>query len=140
MKRLFSALAVLFVMMAPGANAKMLGQFETYEAMEKAIAARMAENDFGGIIDLFDPKQRMISQSQRSTLVGNFSRFYTSPLIENAKLYEDKAGGGFQRAIYAYWGDNFPAYLYVVTQKRNNGIWVQQFNLEGQFSKVFDKW
>ena len=123
-----------------GANANGLGKFKSYADMEGAIAQRMTAKDFSGVLDLFDPTGRFIPAAKRQQMIASFASYYKAPLKDNAVVYEDVARGGFRRAIYAYWGDTFPVYLYIVTQERDGAVQVQQFDLQGTFSKAYANW
>ena len=114
------------------------GSFESLEAMEQEISAKIMGLDFEGALSTMDPKGRSLSPEQKDRFVSTLKNYFRQPLTHQALVKEIVLGGGYRRAVYSYWRDGLPIYLYVVTHQREAGFWVLQYNIETSFSKIMD--
>ena len=90
------------------------------------------------VLKVLDPSGRSLSAEQRSKFVSSLTNYFLKPLTQSAVLREELMGGGFRRAMYAYWEDDLPIYLYVVTHQRGDEVWLLQYDLQTTFSKAVD--
>lgn len=140
MKHIFAVICVALLTFASGAKAEApFGSFENVSAMEHEIGSAIMALDFEKALSVIDPRGRSLSQEQKDRFVGSLKNYYRQPLNEMALVKEDELGAGFRRAMYAYWRDTLPLYVYLVTQERDGGIWILQYNIETTFSKIIDK-
>jgi hypothetical protein len=124
----FSLLAV------PVSAAPPFGVFKDISDMDEKIAKRMMALEFDGVLSVLDPSGRSLSAEQRSKFVGSLTNYFRTPLTQKAVLREELMGGGFRRALYGYWENDLPIYLYVVTHTRADGVWLLHYDLQTTFS------
>lgn len=141
MKRFFAVIPLLVALMVallapPAQAAPPFGAFASIRDMELMVGGKIKTLDFDGALAVIDPAGRSLSVEQKDRFVNSLSGYFLHPMTQEALLKEEILGGGFRRAIYAYWRDDLPVYLYVVTHSREDAVWLLQYNIDTSFSKI----
>lgn len=139
MIRLLARIALVFTIFAtPAFAAPPFGVFKNISDLDQQVQSKMQALQFDDVLKVLDPSGRSLSAEQRSKFVSSLTNYFLKPLTQSAVLREELMGGGFRRAMYAYWEDDLPIYLYVVTHQRGDEVWLLQYDLQTTFSKAVD--
>lgn len=133
--------ALAFALLTPisAAAQSPFATFKSIKEVEKMIGDHIMALRFDEAVRTADPTGRGMSEQDRSNFVNVLSNFYKTPMTQRAMIKQEVMGGGFHRALYAYWEDRIPVYLYVVTQERNGEFWILQWNIDTTFSSMISK-